>query len=107
MLRERGVDSELGIVIKDADELTLAYALEVISKISENRDNAAKTKSCKKFVERCCRKMEDNKGVVEGVLAMIPTDIYGSLISGSISLILAVSGPARSEIDLKSSHGIC
>lgn len=35
--------------------------------------------------------MEDNRGVIEGILAMIPVDIYGSVISGGFTLILAVS----------------
>jgi hypothetical protein len=91
VLKERKVDSQLGIVIKDPSEFTIEYILEIINKLGEGRENAAKTRSCKNFIQRCYRKMKDNRGVIEGMLTLIPNDIYGSVISGGFTLILAVS----------------
>jgi len=67
------------------------YVLELIRKIGERNENASKTQACKNFVNKYCKKIEDNKGVIEGILALVPTDSYGSLLSGGFSLILVVS----------------
>ena len=90
LLKERKVDQQLNITIKDPNEFSMEYILEVINKIEQGKDTEGRTKACKNFVRRCHRKMEDNKAVVDGILAMVPTDIYGSVLSGGITLILAV-----------------
>lgn len=91
VLKERKVDVQLGIVIKDPSEFTVEYILEIISRLGESSGSPSKIRSCKKFIKSCYRKVEDNRGVVEGILTMVPNDIYGSLISGGFTLILAVS----------------
>jgi hypothetical protein len=90
VLKRRKVDDELGIVIKDPSEFTVEYILEITNKIGESRENSMKTKSCKSFIRKCYRKVEDNRGVIGGILTMVPDDVYGSVISGGCSLILAV-----------------
>jgi hypothetical protein len=90
ILKERNVDSQLNIV-KDPSELTVEYIIQIIGRLGESKENASKTKSCKNFIQSCHRRYEDNKGIVEGILTMIPNDIYGSVISGGFTVILAVS----------------
>ncbi|KAI0844816.1 hypothetical protein F5Y00DRAFT_266238 [Daldinia vernicosa] len=92
ILRDRKIESELNIVIKDPSEtheFTFEYVLGIIDKIGESRNNSTKTRSCKNFIRRCYHKLEDNRDVFEGILDMIPDDIYGSILSGGFALILA------------------
>jgi hypothetical protein len=91
LLKERKVDSQLNIVLKDPSEFTVEYIIQIINRLGERNENPSKTKSCKNFIRSCHRKYEDNKGIVEGILTMIPNDIYGSVISGGFTVILAVS----------------
>ncbi|KAM3069777.1 hypothetical protein ACMFMG_010485 [Clarireedia jacksonii] len=89
LLKERKVDSQLNIVLKDPSEFTVEYIIQIINRLGESSENPSKTKSCKNFVQKCHRKVKDNKDIVEGILNMIPNDIYGSVISGGVTLILA------------------
>lgn len=89
LLRERNVDKDLNVVIKDPGELTMQDALVIISKIQEGRD-PKHVRSCKSFIQKCYRKAEDNRGAIGAILSMLPNDSYGSVISGGFALILAV-----------------
>ncbi|KAJ2988901.1 hypothetical protein NUW58_g3737 [Xylaria curta] len=86
MLKERNVDQELRIQIKDPKDFDLAYVLDLIDKIEKHRD---KKRPYRAFFRKCFRKIEDNKVVIEGILSFVPDDVYGSLISGGFTLILA------------------
>lgn len=90
VLRERNVNTQLDLDIKDPSEFTCEYVLQIINKIGEIRDSAAKTRSCKNFVRRCYQKVEDNRSAIDGFLTMIPSDVYGSVISGGYAMIMAV-----------------
>ncbi|EEU37124.1 uncharacterized protein NECHADRAFT_86736 [Fusarium vanettenii 77-13-4] len=89
ILRERNVDTQLNIDIKDPSDFTCEYVLQIINKIRETRESATKTRSCKNFVRRCYQKIEDNRSAIEGFLTMIPNDAYGSVISGGFAMIMA------------------
>lgn len=90
ILKERKVDTQLDIRIKDPNEFTMDYVFEITRKISEGGNITAKTRSCKNFIQRCYRKVEDNRNVIGGILGMLPNDTYGSMISGGFTLIMAV-----------------
>ncbi|KAK0707757.1 hypothetical protein B0H67DRAFT_588512 [Lasiosphaeris hirsuta] len=89
VLRERNVETELGVVIKDPSEFTVDYVLGIANKIQEGRENSLDAKSCKAFIRRCYRKFEKKRSVVGAILTMVPDDAYGSVISGGFTLILA------------------
>ncbi|KAI0485563.1 hypothetical protein F4859DRAFT_471720 [Xylaria cf. heliscus] len=86
MLKDRNVDKELHIEIKDPKDFTLPYILELIDKIEKHTDTKRPYKA---FVRRCFRRIEEHKEIVEGVISFVPDDIYGALISGGFTLILA------------------
>ncbi|KAH8159161.1 hypothetical protein CIB48_g9081 [Xylaria polymorpha] len=86
MLKDRNVDKELHIEIKDPEDFNLPYVLEIIDKIEKRTDMKRPYKA---FVRRCFRKIEDNKAVIEGIISFVPDDVYGALISGGFTLILA------------------
>jgi hypothetical protein len=88
-LKERRVEERLGITLKDPSGFNFEYILGIVNKLKDGRD-APKSKSCKSFIRSCYRKVEDNRGVIGGILEMIPDDIYGSVLSGGFSLILMV-----------------
>ncbi|KAK3328994.1 hypothetical protein B0H66DRAFT_526386 [Apodospora peruviana] len=106
MLKERNVEAQLGIVFKDPSEFTLRYLLQIANKIQEHRENTDKTRACKNFIRSCCRKMEDNKHVVEGILSLVPSDIYGSVISGGFALIMASCKIAHSRLISQTSRPV-
>lgn len=85
------MDSSLSIVIKDPSEFTLQDALGIVKRLGENSDNPSKTGLWKQFIWSCYQKVDSNKAVIEGLMSLIPSDIYGSVISGGFTLILAVS----------------
>lgn len=62
----------------------------IINKIQESRDPKHMT-SFKAFILKCYRKAEDNRGVIEAILSMLPTGSYASVISRGFTLILTVS----------------
>ncbi|KAK5653013.1 hypothetical protein OQA88_9299 [Cercophora sp. LCS_1] len=90
VLSERGVDKELGIEIKQPGDVgfNFQYLLGITNKLQEGR-NTPKTKTCKTFVRECYRKVEDRRGVIVGILEMVPNDMYGSVLSGGFTLIMA------------------
>ncbi|KAK0714401.1 hypothetical protein B0T21DRAFT_454629 [Apiosordaria backusii] len=93
LLKDRNVDTELGIIIKSPNDpdFTIGYILQVVGKIEEGPEDKPlwKARTCKSFIRKCYRKVEDNKGIVEGLLKMVPNDSYGALISGGFAVILA------------------
>ncbi|KAI8955985.1 hypothetical protein F4801DRAFT_599184 [Xylaria longipes] len=92
MLKDRNVDKELRIEIKDAKDFNLPYVLEIIDQIEKRTDVKRPYKA---FVRRCFRIIEDNKAVIEGIISFVPDDMYGTLISGGFTLILATATSLR------------
>ncbi|KAI0556066.1 hypothetical protein F4679DRAFT_16624 [Xylaria curta] len=86
MLKSRNVDKELRVKIKDPKDFDITYILEIIDKIEKH---ATTKRPYKAFVRRCFHRFEENKAVIEGIISFVPDDIYGSLISGGFTLILA------------------
>jgi hypothetical protein len=91
VVKQINADSQLNIPIKDPTELTLGDCLGILNQITEHSESSSKTRSCKKFIRGCYRKVEDNREIIGEILAIVPMDIYGSVISGGFTLILAVS----------------
>jgi hypothetical protein len=81
-------DRDIDIEIRDPKDFDLAYILQAMEKIEQHKD---KEQSYRPFIKKCCRKYESNKSIVKGILGLVPNDLYGSLISGGFTLILAVS----------------
>ncbi|RYC63069.1 hypothetical protein CHU98_g3164 [Xylaria longipes] len=82
MLKDRNVDKELRIEIKDAKDFNLPYVLEIIDQIEKRTDVKRPYKA---FVRRCFRIIEDNKAVIEGIISFVPDDMY-DIVSGGDTL---------------------
>ncbi|KAI1753756.1 hypothetical protein F4782DRAFT_529174 [Xylaria castorea] len=86
MLKRRNVDKELRIEIKNPKDFDLPYILEIIDRIEKH---SAMKRPYKAFVRKCFRRIEDNKAIIKGIISFVPDDVYGALISGGFTLILA------------------
>lgn len=89
-LKKARVEERLGVTLKDPREFDVEYILGIVGKLKDAKD-APNTRSCKNFIRSCYRKVEDNRGVIGEILDMVPSDIYGSVLSGGFSLILTAS----------------
>lgn len=91
ILQKRKVFTKLGIPSRDPQNFDLDYVLSLAIRISERRDTDEETLICKRFVRKICQKTTKHKNVLSGLIGLAPSDIYGSVISGGFTLILAAS----------------
>lgn len=89
-LQKRKVFSRLGVQRRDPREFDLEYVLSIATRISEWRDQDEDTRVCKRFIRKVCLKAAKHKDVLSGLISLAPSDSYGSVISGGLTLILAV-----------------
>ncbi|KAK3369282.1 hypothetical protein B0T24DRAFT_580206 [Lasiosphaeria ovina] len=89
ILQSRSVFKKLGIEAPDPAKFDLNYVLKIAALIQEHQDGSEDTQIIKKFARKCFRGAAQNKAAITALLSMIPNDVYGSVISGGFSLILA------------------
>lgn len=90
-LKSRKIFKKLGVEIREPGDYNLDYVLSIAKLIEERREGADNTRDCKRFIRKCFRGAAKHKDVLTGIISMAPSDIYGSVISGGFTLILAVS----------------
>ncbi|KAK0392759.1 hypothetical protein NLU13_2254 [Sarocladium strictum] len=101
-LQSRKVFKTLQIEPRDPASYDLEYVLKVASVVKEHKEGLENTQTIKKFIRRCCKGTSDNSTVLKGFLSMIPTDTYGAVISGGLTLILAaVESHERSRMEIQ------
>lgn len=91
MLQTRKAFDGLGILMREPRDFDLDYVLSVATRISEKRQESENARRCKRFVRTCCKTAIKHKDVVNGLISLAPSDVYGSLITGGFTVILAVS----------------
>ncbi|KAK3368359.1 hypothetical protein B0H63DRAFT_534533 [Podospora didyma] len=74
MLSPQEVPAEEIEDIKNPNDFTIDYVLQIISKIREVRDGRH-VKTCKAFIRKCYRKVEDHQGVIQAIQTMVPSDL--------------------------------
>lgn len=90
-LQSRSIFKKLDIQPCDPAKCDIEYVQKVAEVIMEHKEGSEDTKVIKKFMRKCVRGAASNKAAINALLTMIPNDVYGSVISGGFSLILAVS----------------
>jgi hypothetical protein len=90
-LQTRDVFKKLNIEERDPANYDLDYVSKIARSIHDYREGEESTRSIKKFIRRCFRGAHENQTAISCLLEMVPNDIYGSVISGSFSLIMLVS----------------
>ncbi|KAK1831940.1 hypothetical protein QBC39DRAFT_349778 [Podospora conica] len=88
-LQSRGIFKKLGIQPCDPAKCDIQYVLAVANAIREHKEGSKDTRSIKRFMQRCSQRASANKATISALLSMVPNDLYGSIISGGFSLILA------------------
>lgn len=67
--------------------------IQIADKVYERHKNAEDVKSCTGAIRKCFRFVGKNASPLQGLLNFVPSDSYGSVISGGFTVILAVSLP--------------
>ncbi|OCL12018.1 hypothetical protein AOQ84DRAFT_421489 [Glonium stellatum] len=91
MIREKKLDQRLGITIKEPKEYKLEDVILIARKIYDSSEASKNTHACMRVIRRFFVSVTKHKSTLENILSLAPTDLYGSLISGGFTLILAVS----------------
>lgn len=104
-LQSRSIFKKLGIEACDPAKCDLKYVLKVAALLQEHKEGSENTQTIKKFMRKCVRGAASNKAAITALLSMVPSDVYGSVISGGFSLILAVRCPTTIAPDAPS--GVC
>ncbi|KAF3768738.1 hypothetical protein M406DRAFT_286718 [Cryphonectria parasitica EP155] len=81
----------LGIDLKDPTHCDLSYVFKVATAAVEQRDGTGSLRTCKDFARKCFKSASKRHTALGAIMSMIPSDIYGSAISGGVMTILAVS----------------
>lgn len=81
---------DLSIELKDPEDYTFKDVLSIAVKINEQH-NAPNTGFCMRRIQACCRATANHKPALMNLLNLAPTDVYGCLISGGLTLIIGVS----------------
>lgn len=92
-LEKRKVFSRLKIPAKDPADFDIDYVLSIAVRLSEWNHKSDEINICRRFARQFCQETVKNKNILWGLIKLAPTDIYGSLVSGGFTIILAVSPP--------------
>lgn len=90
-LQERKIFKDVKIEYRDPADYDLAYVLNIAELVQEHKEGLENTRMVKDFIRKCFRGVSKHKNTITAILSMVPTDAYGSVISGGFSLILVVS----------------
>ncbi|KAF2678846.1 hypothetical protein K458DRAFT_435517 [Lentithecium fluviatile CBS 122367] len=87
-IKERNFDEKLQIVLKDPTTYNMSDVLSIAEQIQEKHRDADKVKSAMGLIRKCFRFTEDHHGQLKRLLKFVPNDTYGTVISGSFTMIL-------------------
>jgi hypothetical protein len=90
-LKKRKLDSKLGIEIKEPKDYKMTDVLSIAKMIYDENERSVNTRSCMRAIRKCFQATARHEGTLKNLLNFIPGDIYGSVISGGFTIILAVS----------------
>lgn len=85
----------LGVDLQDPSRCDLEYVFDVAKTAVEKRDGTGSQRACKEFARSCLRNANRRDTALGAIMSMIPGDIYGSVLSGGVMTILAVSHSKR------------
>lgn len=89
-LQSREVFRKLNLEERDPASYDLEYVQKIAASIQEYKEGEETTRSVKRFILKCFRSAHAHRNTLSCLFDMVPDDIYGSVISGGFSLILAV-----------------
>lgn len=90
-LEKHDLAKKIDITLKKPSEYNLKDVLQIADKVYERHKNADDVKSCTGAIRKCFRFVGKNASPLQCLLNFVPSDSYGSVISGGFTVILAVS----------------
>ncbi|KAF0331851.1 hypothetical protein GQ607_000971 [Colletotrichum asianum] len=77
--------------VEKAATCDLDYIFSLARAAVEQRDGTGNWKACKDFARKCFKSASKRDTALGAIMSIIPSDVYGSLISGGVMTILAVA----------------
>lgn len=101
-LQKNDLANKIDITLKKPAEYNLKDVLTIAEKVCERHKTAEDVKSCTGAIRKCFRFVGKNSSPLQCLLNFVPSDSYGSAISGGFTVILAVSlsPPIRDDADI-------
>ncbi|KAK1974988.1 hypothetical protein LZ30DRAFT_639419 [Colletotrichum cereale] len=90
MATRKGFKS-LGVDLEDPTRCDLSYVYKVATAAVEQRDGSGSLRACKDFARKCFKSANKRDTALGAIMSMIPSDVYGSTISGGVMTILAIA----------------
>lgn len=90
-LEKHDLAKKIDIAIKKPSEYNLKDVINIADKVYERHKTAPDVKSCTGAIRKCFRFAGRNASPLQCLLNFVPSDSYGSVISGGFTVILAVS----------------
>lgn len=90
-LEKHDLAKKLDITLKKPNEYNLKDVIHIADSVYEKHKTAADVKSCTGAIRKCFRFVGKNASPLQCLLNFVPSDSYGSVISGGFTVILAVS----------------
>ncbi|KAK2775758.1 hypothetical protein CKAH01_12714 [Colletotrichum kahawae] len=77
--------------VEKAATCDLDYIFSLARAAVEQRDGTGNWKACKDFARKCLKSAGKRDTALGAIMSIIPSDVYGSLISGGVMTILAIA----------------
>ncbi|KAG8161088.1 hypothetical protein KVR01_009352 [Diaporthe batatas] len=90
-LEKNDLARKIDITLKKPGEYNLKDVLQIADKVCERHKNADDVKSCTGAIRKCFRAVGKNASPLQCLLNFVPSDAYGSVISGGFAVILAAA----------------
>lgn len=90
LMKERQLDQKLGIPLKTPETYLARDVLSIALKLQSNKENCKDLNPCLRTITKCFRSAGQHSSTLQAFLKLAPSESYGSVICGGISMILAV-----------------
>ncbi|KAF2096572.1 hypothetical protein NA57DRAFT_78177 [Rhizodiscina lignyota] len=68
----------------------MADVLEIAKLVQDRNKNSENTRTCMRVIRNCFKATAKHRSTLENILSCVPNDIYGSIIAGGFTVVLAV-----------------
>lgn len=89
-LKARGFDREMRIDLKNPNSYNMEDVLSIAGSIEKRYRNSENVKNAMGVIRKCFRRTGEHHGQLRRLLAFVPNDTYGTIISGGFTMILGV-----------------
>lgn len=90
IIKKQQLDKKLGIRIKEPREYQIDDVLEVAKKLADRHKDSDNTTKCMRVIRKAFRVASKHKTALTNLLSFAPSDVYGSVLCGAFTVILAV-----------------